>query len=79
LRDPAVLDAGLLAESLQTWHNNGRAIYWIGDSTWLAEQNLSFDSGEVVLRSQRLESSYTHKPRAIEQQEWRLLLNKLRR
>jgi hypothetical protein len=77
LRDPAALDAGLLAQSLQIWHNNGRTIYWIGDPSWLAEQSLSFASGEFVLRSQRLESSYTHKPRAIEQQEWRLLPNKL--
>jgi hypothetical protein len=79
LRDPAALDADLLAQSLQIWHNNGRAIYWIGDPTWLTEQGLSFDPGEFILRSQRLESSYEHKPRAIEQQEWRLLLNKLRR
>lgn len=77
LRDPAALDERLLAQTLQIWENSDRAVYWVGDPAWLVEHGFGFSTAEQLLQSTYLENSYEHKPQRIEQQEWRLLLNKL--
>lgn len=77
LRDPAALDERLLAQTLQIWENSDRAVYWAGDPAWLVAHGFTFSTTEQLLQSSYLENSYEHKPQRIEQQEWRLLLNKL--
>jgi hypothetical protein len=54
-----------LAESIKTWQNSGQPVVWIGPTDWLDEQGLSYRTEQVILSSERLESSYDHKPRAV--------------
>lgn len=73
----AIRDAGLvpdtrLVDAIEIWHNSGRAVYWIGDPQWLAEQGMTFTDQTYVINSRRLEDTYEHKPYQILQDEWTL-------
>jgi hypothetical protein len=57
--------AAPLAEAIETWQNSGRPVVWIGATDWLDSQGYSYRTEQVTLTSQRLESSYEHKPQAI--------------
>ena len=71
LRDPT-LPGDELVRAIEIWHNNGRAVYWIGDPMWLAEHDLPYRETTYTLQSQRLEESYERKPSAILQDVWTL-------
>lgn len=72
IRDPAQLStsSAYLVQQMEMWHNNGLAVYWIGDPAWLAEQGLAYREETHVLSSSRLESTYERKPTAILTDEW---------
>jgi hypothetical protein len=65
LRQPPAEVAAPLAEAIETWQNSGRPVVWIGATDWLDSQGYPYRSEEVILTSQRLESSYDHKPQDI--------------
>jgi hypothetical protein len=70
LRDLDRLDDRQLAESIKSWQNNGRSVVWIGDPAWLEENDFQFQEQVREIQSERLESSYEHKPRAIIPEMW---------
>jgi hypothetical protein len=76
LRDPALPGAALV-DAIEVWHNNGRAVYWIGNPAWPTEHGLAAETNTYTLASLRLESSYDHKPTLIEDDEWRLTVTRL--
>lgn len=66
------------ADTLKSWQNNGRIIYWIGDPAWLEEQNIPFTTtAETTISTTALEGSYTQKPAQVLNVEWILPINKL--
>lgn len=66
------------ADTLKSWQNNGRIIYWIGDPAWLKEQNIPFTTtAETTISTTALEGSYTQKPAQVLNVEWILPINKL--
>ena len=65
LRQPPAAVAAPLVETIKTWQNSGRPVVWIGDSAWLDEQQIEYRTEQITLQSERLESSYDHKPTAI--------------
>lgn len=69
--------APALVESIKTWQNNGRAVVWVGDAEWLARQGFAFRTAPFTLSSERLESSYEHKPHAVLTESVELILNYL--
>jgi hypothetical protein len=72
LRDLDGLDDGQLAESIKSWQNNGRSVVWIGDPIWLAENDFRYHEITFTIVSQRLESSYEHKPQQVVNVNWTL-------
>ncbi len=70
LRNLDGLDDRQLAESIKSWQNNGRAVVWIGDPVWLEQNDFQFQEQVWQIQSQRLESSYEHKPRVIVPEIW---------
>jgi hypothetical protein len=70
LRDLDGLDDERLAESIKSWQNNGRSVVWIGDPDWLEENDFQFQEQVHEIQSERLESSYEHKPRAVVPEKW---------
>lgn len=66
------------ADTLQSWQNNGRNIYWIGDPAWLEEHNIPFTTSQITINSRALEGSYTQKPTQIRNIEWVLQINELK-
>lgn len=75
LRQPPAAVAAPLVESIKTWQNSGRPVVWVGDSAWLDEQQFTYRTEQVTLQSERLESSYDHKPWAIVNEATTLTLN----
>jgi hypothetical protein len=75
LRDRAALDDATLVRSIQSWQNNGRAVYWVGAPEWLQEQGLGYQGDEVTITTSALEGSYDHKPYRIIPLTWSLTLN----
>lgn len=71
LRDPA-LPAADLVRAIEIWHNSGRAVYWIGDPTWLVDHDLPYRETTYTLESRRLEENYQRKPSAILRDVWTL-------
>ena len=65
LRRPPETMSAVLVESIETWQNSGRLVVWIGPTDWLDEQGMSYQTEEVILSSERLEGSYTHKPYVV--------------
>ena len=74
LRDLAALDDTLLADTIKSWQNNGRAVVWIGDPAWLVANGFQYQEQLREIQSLRLESSYEHKPQTIVPVKWRLPL-----
>ncbi|MCA9978188.1 MAG: hypothetical protein KC413_20645 [Anaerolineales bacterium] len=78
LRDPAAVDAPLLVQTMENWQNNGRTVYWIGDTDWLTAQNLAFQPVvDTTLTADNLEGVYDHKPQAILTAQWHLPIVKI--
>jgi hypothetical protein len=77
LRQPPAQVASPLAIQIETWQNNDRPVVWIGATDWLDRQGYRYQSEQVTLTSQRLESSYDHKPQAIITETVTLLLSYL--
>jgi len=71
LRDP-VLPGEDLVRAIEIWHNSGRAVYWIGDPTWLADHGLPYRATTYTLESRRLEENYERKPSTILEDVWSL-------
>lgn len=67
-----------LAESIKTWQNNGRTVYWIGDPAWLDGWEIPYAAAETTITAAALESSYTQKPALVQQIKWTLKINQLR-
>jgi hypothetical protein len=65
LRQPPAEVASPLATQIETWQNTGRPVVWIGATDWLDSQGYRYHSEPMTLTSQRLESSYDHKPQAL--------------
>ncbi len=65
LRRPPETMSAVLVESIETWQNSGRLVIWIGPTDWLDKQGMSYQIEEVILSSERLEGSYTHKPYVV--------------
>jgi hypothetical protein len=74
LRDLDALHGQQLAELIDIWQNNGQAVVWIGDPEWLDEYGFSYQETTKVIISQRLESSYEHKPQVIVPVSWTLMM-----
>ena len=70
LRDLDSVDDQRLAESIKSWQNNGRAVIWIGDPTWLVDNGFQFQEQQRQIQSRRLESSYEHKPLVVVPETW---------
>ncbi len=66
-----------LVESIKTWQNSGRAVVWVGNPEWLAQQGFVFRTEPITLSSERLESSYDHRPHAVLTESVELTLNYL--
>ena len=77
LRQPPATVAAPLVESIKTWQNSGRPVVWVGDSAWLDEAQIAYRTEQITLQSERLESSYDHKPTAIWVETVLLTLNYL--
>lgn len=77
LRNPDLLDAPTLVNLLQEWHNNGRTVYWVGDTSWPAQQGFSLQTTAYTLTATYLENSYDHKPTAVLPATWQLQMAKL--
>lgn len=65
LRRPPAEVAPALVQTIKTWQNSGRPVVWIGPTAWLDAQGLAYRTEPVALRRVSLESSYDHKPQAI--------------
>jgi hypothetical protein len=65
LRQPPAEVASALADQIETWQNNGRPVIWVGATDWLDSRGYHYRTEQITLASQRLESSYDHKPQAI--------------
>ena len=68
----------VLVDTIKSWQNNGRTIYWVGDSTWLETQNIPFAPSQTTISSDELEGSYTHKPTEIKPINWVLNINEIK-
>ncbi|MCA9958738.1 MAG: hypothetical protein KC443_06885, partial [Anaerolineales bacterium] len=68
----------LLVQTMENWQNNGRTVYWIGDTDWLTAQNLAFQPVvDTTLTADNLEGVYDHKPQAILTAQWHLPIVKI--
>lgn len=74
IRSSQPIDA-LLVNSIETWQNSGRSVYWVGVPDWLDSQAIDYQSQTVTLATTMLEGSYDHKPYRILPLTWRLTLN----
>jgi hypothetical protein len=77
LRRPPATVSAPLADTIKTWQNSGRPVVWVGDAAWLDEQGFAYTARETTLSSERLESSYDHKPHAPVTETATLRLNVL--
>jgi hypothetical protein len=73
LRQPDQVDASLLVQTIKNWQNKGYTVYWIGDTSWLAQQNIAHASSILAtLTAANLEATYDRKPQKIINVEWPL-------
>lgn len=73
LRQPDQVDASLLVQTIKNWQNKGYTVYWIGDTNWLAQQNIAHSSSiSATLTAANLEATYDRKPQKIINVEWPL-------
>jgi hypothetical protein len=79
LRDPEILHDPRLVEMIEIWQNNGRPVVWIGDSSWLDENGFPYLTQSQEIHSQRLESSYEHKPQEIVPVTWILPMSQIKK
>lgn len=70
IRDPLILEGDALAQTIEVWQNNGRAVVWFGDPAWLIAQGFTFRERPFTIASQRLESSYERKPQQVIYETW---------
>lgn len=75
IRSSQAVDAAVLVNSIETWQNSGRSVYWVGAPEWLEGQAINYRSHTVTLATTMLEGSYDHKPHRILPLTWRLTLN----
>ena len=63
----------VLVDTIKSWQNNGRTIYWIGDTTWLAENNVPHAAAaEHTITTQALEGVFDRKPTQVNPVTWQL-------
>ncbi|MCA9972700.1 MAG: hypothetical protein KC425_20920, partial [Anaerolineales bacterium] len=75
LRDPAAAEAPLLVQTIESWQNNGRTVYWIGSPAWLDAAGLPYQPRlTATLASAALEGVYDHKPQAVLPVRWQLAI-----
>jgi len=73
LRDPAQVNAPLLVQTIKNWQNKGHTVYWVGETTWLNQQNIVYwPILDTTLTAANLEGSNDHKPQAIVTAKWHL-------
>lgn len=65
LRNPEAITDAQLTALLQEWRQNGRFVYWLGNTTWLDTQGIGYTARTAEIRSQQLEGSYEKKPTQI--------------
>jgi hypothetical protein len=69
------VDPVLVVEAIMMWQNSGRQVVWIGDPGWLEDRGFGYRTETVGWVTQRLESSYTQKPRKVVPNETTLMLH----
>jgi hypothetical protein len=77
LREPKALDARLFDEAVRRWRASGRAVYWVsvpGGHPYPGSETHLAAPVELDLTTQALENTYDHKPKALSDVRWRLLL-----
>jgi hypothetical protein len=72
IRDVDLLQKAPLAETIEFWQNSGRRVIWFGDPQWLSQQGFDYQPATYNIHSQRMESSYQHKPQQIIPVSWQL-------
>ncbi|HRQ38138.1 MAG TPA: hypothetical protein PLD25_09505 [Chloroflexota bacterium] len=77
LRNLEALDETALVNAIKEWQNSGRAVYWVGDPTWLEAQQMPFHETSVTITSDYLEATTERKPTAIVPLVWSLRLSKV--
>lgn len=77
LRRPPADVTPALVQTIKTWQNSGRPVVWIGPTEWLDAQGLAYRTELAPLRRVSLESSYDHKPRAINDETTTLIVSYL--
>ena len=77
LRRPPAEVAPALVQTIKTWQNSGRPVVWIGPTEWLDAQGFAYRAEPVALRRISLESSFDHKPQAINDEKTTLQVNYL--
>ncbi len=80
LRDLAVLDEDLFAQTLQQWQDQGYNIYWImvpDGHTWpLSDWHLK-EVGTYNIQAGVLEHSFYHRPTQVKNQNWQGQITKI--
>ena len=77
LRDRQALDDALLVDSIESWQNSGRSVYWVGAPDWLRAHGFTVRPQAATLSTAALEGSYDHKPYRILPWTWQLTINKI--
>jgi hypothetical protein len=78
LRDLATLDKEALLSSIDSWKDEGRTIYWIGQQPPPLQLDMTTSNPLVsTITSQQLEGTYERKPTRIIEMEWQLELTPL--
>jgi hypothetical protein len=72
IRDVDLLQQAPLAETIEFWQNSGRRVVWFGDPQWLSQQGFDYQVTTYNISSQRMESSYQHKPQQVIPVSWHL-------
>ena len=65
-----------LVDTIKSWQNNGRKIYWVGNTDWLITNNISHQElMNEMISNQVLEGVYDHKPTEILNVNWQIQLS----
>ncbi len=78
LRDLASLDEQALLASIESWKDQGRTVYWIGQQPTTVSLDLATSNPlTLTIKSQHLEGTYERKPVRIIESEWQLEITPL--
>jgi len=78
LRDLASLDEQALLASIESWKDQGRTVYWIGQQpTTVSLDQATSNPLTLTIKSQQLEGTYERKPTLIIESEWQLEITPL--